>query len=170
MNPSRRSVHAHVIFWLHDDDANEAMSKIRSCMPAAWDPLVPGRFCKETNKQGMGDWIVPDFDTEPLRHLLFKTTDRKQVHKCTKVGAPGCRADGIICSGHFAQPINLNKLPKEDDVERCYRYYCPGYEHRNIGPYIPVSCTADLQYIIQTHYLLIVFSYQSVQIYLFSVM
>ena len=132
-----RAVHAHVIFWLHEEDVDEAISKIRSCMPAAWDPEAAGKV-QEDGTVTKGDWILPPEDA-PLHRKLFKTVKRKQPHVCTPVNAEGCRKEGDFCVGHFPQPVHLEKLPSEDEVERCYRYYCPGAEHRNIGPYIPVS-------------------------------
>ena len=139
--PTHRSVHAHVILWLHDDDAEHAISKIRSCMPAQWDPDGIGPINRDTGLPTKGCWIEPP-STDPLRLALFRSVRRKQQHNCTEVGAPGCRSQGRICSGHFPQPVHTSKEPSEDPVEHCYRYYCPGEEHRNIGPYIPVRpCT-----------------------------
>jgi len=134
-----RAVHAHVIFWIHDEDADAAISKIRSCMPADWDPEADGPVDRKTGKCSKGNWIEPDMEMCPEQNALYRMVRRKQPHNCTKIGKPGCRKDGIICSGHFPQPIHTEKMPKEDDVERCYRYYCPGQQHRNVGPYIPVS-------------------------------
>ncbi len=133
-----RSVHAHIILWIHDDDANQAISKIRSCMPAGWDPEGVGPINRETGLPTKGCWIEPP-ETDPLRRSLFRSVRRKQQHICTAVKAPGCRSQGHICAGHFPQPVHTSKEPTEDPTERCYRYYCPGEEHRNIGPYIPVS-------------------------------
>ena len=132
--PASRSVHAHVILWLHDDDIEEGISKIRSCMPADWDPTATTGATREDGSPG-GDWIKP---TAPLHRLLFATVKRKQMH----VPVPaGCRKDGPVCCGHFPQPIQTDTLPREDEVKRCFRYYCPGNEHRNVGPYLPVrSC------------------------------
>jgi len=93
----------------------------------------------------MGDWKMPGpdlddpFSQKGLWHTLARIVKRKQPHICTQVNAAGCRSAGPVCSGHFPQPIHTDKMPKEDETERCYRYYCPGPEHRNIGPYIPVS-------------------------------
>ena len=108
-------------------------------MPAKWDPTLPGPVDKKTGQPSVGNWEVPDWEVDPLKSTLFRIVRRKQPHVCTPIGEAGCRAEGVICAGHFPQPVQTDKMPKEDAVERCYRYYCPGHEHRNIGPYIPVS-------------------------------
>ena len=126
------------MLWLHKDDADEALGNIRSCMPAAWDPTVQlGRDSKGVPL--VGNWVAPDAATLPLHNKLFRIIKRKQMHNCTEVGAFGCRHESLTCAGHFPQPIHKEKLPSEDPVQRCFRYYCPGYEHRNVGSYIPVG-------------------------------
>ena len=133
--PLRRSVHAHVIFWIHDDDAEEACSKIRSCMPAEWNPEGDGGL--DANKERIaGAWIPP---TERLHLRLFRAAKRKERHECKPVGQPGCRQKGADCAGHFPQPVQSEKAPLEDPDNFCFRYYCPGHEHRNVVPYVPVS-------------------------------
>ena len=130
----RRSVHAHVIFWIHDDDAEEACSKIRSCMPAEWNPEGDGGL--DANKERItGAWIPP---TERLHLRLFRAAKRKERHECKPVGQPGCRQKGADCAGHFPQPVQSEKAPLEDPDNFCFRYYCPGHEHRNVVPYVPV--------------------------------
>ena len=57
-----RSVHAHVIFWLHDDDVEEACSKIRSCMPAVWDAEGEGLTDKGERIQGVWTEEVKKWD------------------------------------------------------------------------------------------------------------
>ncbi|GAX77275.1 hypothetical protein CEUSTIGMA_g4721.t1 [Chlamydomonas eustigma] len=88
----RGSVHAHVIFWLHDDDVEAACSKIRSCMPAAWDDEA-GKFVRPTSY--------------PLAALFFDIVHRKQRHVCTAVGEPDCRHSSPMCINHFPQPQQL---------------------------------------------------------------
>ncbi|GAX86458.1 hypothetical protein CEUSTIGMA_g13868.t1 [Chlamydomonas eustigma] len=122
----RGSVHAHVIFWLHDEDVEAACSKIRSCMPAAWDEEADA-------------FVRPASD--PLAAVLFDIVNRKQRHVCTAVGAPGCRRDSPKCNGHFPQPQQLGYAPQRLDDNHWHCYFCPrgGVDgpDRNIGPYIP---------------------------------
>ena len=91
LTPSRlcpcSSVHAHVIFWIHDDDAEEACSKIRSCMPAVWKPEDDGEPNEEEDdgqpsERVKGAWVPP---TEQLPLRLFRIAKRKQRHKCKEV-------------------------------------------------------------------------------------
>ncbi len=121
-----RSVHAHVILWLHADDCEAAFKNVVACMPAAWDKLANG---------GEGDWVRP---TDPLHARLFDIVKRKQPHRCTPVGMDGCRQKGPTCTGDFPHKEQLNLAPQLDPEKGRYSYYCPGDEHRNIGPYCPV--------------------------------
>ena len=50
--PLLKSVHAHIILWLHPEDVESAASKIVCAMPCdGWDP--------EAGPNGTGDWIPP---------------------------------------------------------------------------------------------------------------
>ena len=60
---------------------------------------------------------------------------------CLQVGKPGCRRESHACQRGFPQAEQPSHAPVFDPVRQCYMYYCPGYQHRNVVPYVPVRMT-----------------------------
>ena len=149
-----RSVHAHIILWLNDEDADEAYKKIVACMPAAWDPQAdgpptvggrPAQYGADGGEgtDGKGNWVRP---TEPFQARVFDIVKRKQMHRCMELGKKGgCRQDKDRylkrhkCSGNFPQDLQGFVSPQYNAEKGVFQYYCPGHEHRNVVPYCPVS-------------------------------
>ena len=111
----------------------EACSKIVACVPGPWDPDAVD------SHGNVGDWVPPGPARSPTHRELFAIVRRKQMHNCKPVGHIGCREKSDHCKGHFPQPKQLSHAPVYDTEEKCYRYYCPGQENRNVVPYVPVS-------------------------------
>ncbi len=127
-----------------DDDAAADAELQRDTAAAEADPTHPkphhdpsqGYVGPCDSGGAKGEWVPPPADPVLLRRY-FRITERKQVHVCKEVFKPGCRKEGNRCSGHFPQPRHLSKAPFFDEDNICYRYYCPRFQDRNIGPHIP---------------------------------
>ena len=89
----RRSVHAHIVLWLHDEDVEEVCNKIVSCMPAEWDPEATDPA--HPDEKGAWRWLSPSV----LHTELFNIVHRKQAHRCTEV----C-AERRLCWLHDREP------------------------------------------------------------------
>lgn len=63
-----RSVHAHIVLWVHPEDVDRVASEITGCIPAEQD--------------AQGNWVTHSEAQKRLLDIVL----RKQIHRCTDVG------------------------------------------------------------------------------------
>jgi hypothetical protein len=122
---SRGSLHAHIILWIDSSDVDRVTQEITACVPTQWD---------ETS----ANFVRP---ADPAEARLYDIVMRKQMHICK----PGLCLDQSMCkSGYFFD--SHSGLPVLDPVTNRWKYFRPGYKHRNIVSYHPV-----LLYLLNNH-------------------
>ena len=124
----RGSVHAHLLLWLHNDDVDRICRDIIACVPAEY----AGESSPSCSFEAPDNWHQPADEHE---RKLFHHVLRKQLHKCKDTGHKGCRADGH-CRYGFPWPPHHEATPVLNANGTRHNYFRPGWEHRNVVPYI----------------------------------
>ena len=122
----RGSLHAHVLLWVDDADADRVADEIMAYVPAAYD-------------EQQCSWIAPDPISHPHEHALYKIVLRKQLHSCTEwTGkAKGCRDDKGRCKMHFPFKPSPSFGTTFDAATQRYVYCRLRNADRNVIPFHP---------------------------------
>jgi hypothetical protein len=114
---SRDAVHAHILLWVHPEDAARVKNEVTAAVPAHFD---------DEAKQ----WVMP---ADPLLCRLANQVIRKNMHTCS---AETCSPQGRPCKLGFPLAPHFGDTCF-DEATKKYKYYRPGHAHRNVVSYHP---------------------------------
>ena len=122
----RGSLHAHIILWVEEEDANRVSDEIVAAIPGVWD--------EDTQQYKSPAHYEEHNNEEVVRY--YKLVTQKMQHKCLKDGC--LKKDPDRCQYGYPFKPNAGKTQFDDNKEQ-WVYYRPRHADRWTVPHHPVG-------------------------------